>query len=294
MRRNDSMFEGRELLIEGDGVDIARALDRTGLHQLLRDHGVILLRGFDHSVDGFSSLVQRCSSRVTLDPARQFTGRNSQLVDAGLDEIGLHLENGNAPFLPEVIWFYCEIAAAKGSQTTVCDGERAMAELDSSCAEEFRERPICYERTVAEDKWKRYVSHEHGLAGGPDSAGPEHLERIESMVPGLSLRLNADHSLKYRFQTRAIHASRFSPQPAFANSLLGPSTNYEHPVITFADGAEIPADLWSEIEAATARVTRNIDWRHGDVAIIDNTRYMHGRRRIEDPARVIHNAQSYL
>ncbi len=65
-------------------------------------------------------------------------------------------------------------------------------------------------------------------------------------------------------------------------------------MITFDDGAEIPADLWSRIEAATDRVTREIDWRHGDVAVIDNTRYMHGRRRIEDPARVIHNAQSYL
>ncbi|MDZ7828931.1 MAG: TauD/TfdA family dioxygenase [Halofilum sp. (in: g-proteobacteria)] len=294
MTRTDSLYGSREIVIESDGDDLATALDSKRLHRLLDDHGVILLRGFRHDVDRFSDLVQRCSSRVTLDPARRFTGRNAQLVDAGLDEVGLHLENGNAPFLPEVIWFYCEVAAAKGSQTTVCDGEAAIDEIAPDCAAAFRERPISYERTVPGERWRRYVSHELGLAGGPESATPAHLEQIESMVPGLSFELNEDGSLKYRFRTRAVHPSRFSRNPAFANSLLGPSNNYEHPVIRFADGGKIPNAMWTDIEAATDRVTRDVDWCSGDVAIIDNTRYMHGRRRIEDPARMIHNAQSYL
>ena len=295
MIRQAPLIGSRELLVESDGADdLATAYDHDPLCTALAECGVILLRGFDHDVERFSQLVQRCSRRVTLDPARQYTGRHSQLVDAGVDEIGLHLENGNAPFLPDVIWFYCETAAASGSQTTICDGERAYERLHPATAAAFRRQPISYERTVPEDRWKRYISQEVGLADGPAGVGPGHLEQVEAMVAGLSLELLDDHSLRYRFRTPAVHASRFSDRPAFANSLLGPSTHYEAPVIRFADGSEIAAELWEDITAATDRVTSDIDWQAGDVAIIDNTRYMHGRRRILDPDRRIHNAQSYL
>lgn len=293
--RNDSIVGGRERVVESDGSDRLRdALGKGRLEDLLARHGVILLRGFEHDLDGFSDLIQRGSSRVTLDPARQYTGRHSQLVDAGYDAVGLHLENGNAPFLPDVIWFYCEVAAASGSQTTICDGERAIDHLTPATRTAFERQPVSFERTVPEAKWRQYVCKELALEGGPESAGPEHLKRIESMVPGLSFDLQNDGSLRYRFRTPAIHASRFSEAAAFANSLLGPSNNYEAPVIRFADGAEISEPLWQEIAEATDRTTWDIDWRHGDVAIIDNTRYMHGRRPIVDRARRIHNAQSYL
>lgn len=295
MMREDSIRNEREIAIESDGKDdLASALDRDQLRDRLARHGILLLRGFEHDVDRFSELVQRCSSRVTLDPARQYTGRHSQLVDAGFDEIGLHLENGNAPLLPDVIWFYCEVAAERGSQTTICDGEEAMTQLHPDTAEAFRRQPVSYERTVPADKWKRYVAKELHLADGPDAAGVTHLRKIEDQVPGLSLDLLQDGSVHYVFQCHAVHPTQFSETPAFANSLLGPSSNYEAPKIRFTDGTDIPGDTWSEIADATARVTWDIDWRAGDVAIIDNTRYMHGRRRILDRARRIHNAQSYL
>jgi alpha-ketoglutarate-dependent taurine dioxygenase len=293
--RQESIVGAREQVIESDGNDHLRdALREARLEDRLARHGVILLRGFDHDLDGFSDLVQRGSSRVTLDPARQYTGRHSQLVDAGYDAVGLHLENGNAPFLPDVIWFYCEVAASSGSQTTICDGEQAIDHLSAATRTTFERQPVSFERTVPEARWRQYVCKELGLEGGPESAGPEHLQRIESMVPGLSFDLLDDGSLRYRFRTPAIHASRFSDAPAFANSLLGPSNNYEAPVIRFADGTDIDEPLWREIAEATERATWDIDWRHGDVAIIDNTRYMHGRRPIVDHARRIHNAQSYL
>lgn len=44
----------------------------------------------------------------------------------------------------------------------------------------------------------------------------------------------------------------------------------------------------------TALVTENLDWQHGDAAVIDNTRVMHGRRAITDPDRTIYNALSYI
>jgi hypothetical protein len=86
----------------------------------------------------------------------------------------------------------------------------------------------------------------------------------------------------------------FGDRIAWANSIFGPSYNYETPRITFGDGREIPADLLDEMRGLTDELTRDIEWKNGDVVMIDNTRVMHGRRAITDPDRTIFNALSYL
>lgn len=79
--------------------------------------------------------------------------------------------------------------------------------------------------------------------------------------------------------------SRFYEVKAFANAILGPSHNYERPSYQLAGGAII-AD--GEIEAQRDQAegpTIEINWQDGEVAVIDNTRVMHGCRAIVDPER---------
>ena len=295
MINETALFGGRERMLESDGREgIADALDHASLEARLAHHGVLLLRGFSGGVLDFSELIQRCSRRVTLDPARRYTATNAQLVDAGTEAIGLHLENGNAPLLPDVIWFFCELAASAGSQTTICDGEAALSALPAAAIAALEGKPIAFERRVPEEAWKRYVIKELGLADEPAAVGRSHLERMEALSPNTRLTRLDDGAIRYRFETEAIHPTRFSSAPAFANSLLGPSNGYEPPLIEFANGTPIPDALWEAMATATESVTREVDWQTGDVVIIDNTRYMHGRRAILDDRRVIHNAQSYL
>ena len=295
MIQETSLFGGRELMMHSDGRDLMTdAFSAAELKYRLAEHGVILLRNFQGDVRTFSDLIQQCSSRVTLDPARRYTAANAQLVDAGTDAIGLHLENGNAPLLPDIIWFYCEMAATAGSQTTICDGEAALNALPSSAIESLSGHRIAFERRVPEGAWQRYVIKELGLEDDPDSIGIEHIRRIESLSPDTHLTLLDDGAIRYRFETDAIHPTQFSEALAFANSLLGPSNGYEPPTIEFADGTPIPEALWHTMAEATESVTQDVDWRSGDVVVIDNTRYMHGRRAILDDRRIIHNAQSYL
>lgn len=290
-----ALFAGREVMLESDGSDhIVNALDSASLQARLKRHGVLLLRGFSGDGQDFSELIQRCSRRVTLDPARRHTAANAQLVDAGTDAIGLHLENGNAPLLPDVIGFYCELAASAGSQTTICDGEAALSALPAEAVAAFEGKRIAFERRVPEHTWKSYAIKELDLADDPAAVGREHLARMQAVSPGTRLTLLDDGALHYRFETEAIHPTRFSSAQAFANSLLGPSNGHEPPLIEFADGTPIPDPLWAAITTATESVTHEVEWQSGDVVIIDNTRYMHGRRAILDARRIIHNAQSYL
>jgi alpha-ketoglutarate-dependent taurine dioxygenase len=264
------------------------------LLELLRPAGFLILRGFEPDIDGFSQLVRRASSRVTLDPARSFSGDVAQKVDAGFDEVGLHCENGNAPLLPHLTWFFCERAASTGSQTTVCDGHRVWDALPAAARDAFTAHDIVYTRRVDEARWKTFVAHTLGDGRSAGEVAIEDLQRIMAMSEGTTFEALDDGAIVYSFRTPAAHATLWSDRPAFANSILGPSFNYERPRIGFDDGGEIPADILAEVERVTAELTEDIDWIDGDIALIDNTRVMHGRRAIVDPDRTIYNALSYV
>ena len=57
--------------------------------------------------------------RLTYDPTRENITRQSQKVDAGTQAMGLHIENDSTPLPPDIIAFFSEKSASRGSQTTL-------------------------------------------------------------------------------------------------------------------------------------------------------------------------------
>lgn len=284
----------------GPGETLA-SIDKERLADWLGQYGYVVLRGFDCDVQAFSDLVRVHSSRISLDPARQFHDKDgkvlAQKVDAGVDAIGLHCENGNSPFWPDLCWFFCEEAPAVGSQTTVCDGAAVFRDLAPQMRAALLAQDIVYTRRVGEGLWKNYVRH--AFAAGPEAADTRAcFDRLLALVndsASTKIELNADDSVTYSFRTPAIlDRSPFSPgRPAFANSIFGPSFNYERPTITFADGTPLSDLVRASLDSVCARHTVDVGWQDNDVVVIDNARVMHGRRRIEDTRRTIYNALSY-
>ena len=52
--------------------------------------------------------------------------------------------------------------------------------------------------------------------------------------------------------------------------------------------SEISDELMDELNGIAERITTNIDWKKGDILMIDNTRIMHGRRAFKDETREIY------
>ncbi|XXX78178.1 TauD/TfdA family dioxygenase [Sorangium sp. So ce134] len=269
-------------------------LDKASVLALLADAGYILLRGYAAGLSEFSRLVRRMSDRITLDPARSLHGGVAQKVDAGVDAIGLHCENGNSPFAPHLCWFFCERAAAIGSETTVCDGHRVWDALTPAARRAFLDRDIVYSRHVEAAKWKSFVFHSLQGKKALEEITLDDLLSLADARPGTTIRACDGGSIYYEYQVPAARRTLFSDRIAFANSILGPSYNYEKPRITFADREEIPPALLGEVVRVTEAMTVDIAWQNGDVLLIDNTRVMHGRRAIVDPRRTIYNALSFI
>jgi alpha-ketoglutarate-dependent taurine dioxygenase len=287
---------GPGIIVQGQSLAQLDALNKDDILGQLKETGFILFRGFGAHIEAFSTLVQRLSTRVTLDPARAFNGQGkvAQKVDAGTDAVGLHCENGNSPFQPHLCWFFCEKAATAGSQTTVCDGIEVWNALSEEARNAFYAQPVVYSRNVEETKWKVFAQH---LIGHSKPLAQITLQDLLDQMDdpeNTTIAANPDGSIHYAYRVGAVHTTQFSDRLAFANSILGPSYNYEKPRITFADGSPLPEALLREIAEVTEAKTQNIEWQAGDIALIDNTRTMHGRRAILDADRVIYNALSYV
>jgi hypothetical protein len=247
----------------------------------LRTCGWALLRGFNTDLTVFSHLIHQFCNRLSFDPAREHSNESTQKVDAGTAAIGLHIENGNTPFPPDIVGFYSKQSAKNGSQTTLCDGVQVYQNLPKNLKQRFSNF-VTVSRKLPEDLWKSYAANEHPLLNNIHEVDRTHIEDILGIFPNHRGSLNSDGSLNYELDVSMLITSQLCNKPAFANALLGPSFHYETPCYTFADGNEISQDTKAEIAHLTEQFTIEIPWQDGDIALIDNKRVMHGRRAIVD------------
>ena len=269
-------------------------VERSELLIKLAKHGAVLLRGFDSDVNTFSSLVQAITPKTAIDPARSFFARNVQLVDSGTNEIGLHCENGTTPVVPNVVWFFCERQAVSGSQTTLCDGVAVWKLLSLEAKRLFLSNRVRFSRNVKHELWMKYVKHHFPHLSAVPEIKQEMLDDVFKAIDGSEARINADGSLFLAQSVFAAHSTFWGEVIAFANSLFTPSHNYEAPKICFENGESIPEWLLIEARSKSELMTTEIPWETGDIVLIDNTRVMHGRRKIRDPNRKLFTALGFL
>lgn len=266
----------------GEGINNNTLI--ADVNNSLKEQGYVLLRDFDSGVENFSQLIGCLVERLTLDPARQFVGKNTQKVDAGYDEIGLHIENGNTPFPPDVVAFLSVKSASIGSQTTVCDGAELLKNMPLNYRQLFSQN-ITVSRTLPEKLWKTYVANELSDINSSEEVTTAHLEKILALSNNHQSKLNDDGTLLFNLEVAPILSGNYANIPAFANAILGPSINYQKPIYSFADGSLIDDTLINEIARLAENFTLEIPWQDGDIAVIDNKRVMHGRRKIKDKKR---------
>ena len=115
------------------------------------------------------------------------------------------------------------------------------------------------------------------------------LDQVTEELLTMMLSKNKATNKSYLDEKKVLHSclevspiieSRFSSLKSFANSILGPSFNYETPVFTYANGEVISQTIRIELEKLCEDFTHEIQWQDGDIVVIDNTRVMHGRREI--------------
>jgi hypothetical protein len=241
--------------------------------------GALLLRGFSLDFDGFRKLTDRyCSASVFNEsPGREVLdeGRNIQTVNLGSEAFPLHPELSREPWKPDIAFFWCMHAPSLGGETTVCDGVELVKNLAPEAKAAFAARRLRYTKSVPLETLQYWLK-----TAEPTDA------QIRNPPPSCPFEFhNVGGRLLQSFTRPALFKPMFTEDLAFGNFLMfGRYARGMRRFPTFENGEIVSDDLLGHVREVSGRLTSPIQWVSGDVAILDNTRFMHGRNPITNVA----------
>lgn len=279
------------VLIEPEGEAGILSLDTLTIAALYRRHGALLLRGFGADVDAFrrfarqfcsTSVVNESPGRAPIDPASQIFS-----VNAGVEAFALHPELSRVPWKPDAAFFACLSTLDGDGATTICDGIELARALPDEVRMAIEGRRLCY----ATPAWPSVLEYWLGTATPSDAL-------LNAPPAGCPYRFARDRQGQFiRYFTRpALHKPMFADELAFGNFLLFARFNNNLRDFPLLDDLSPVPEAWLQaIKAAGDATMVTIDWRFGDVLMLDNTRFMHGRTAIREPdKRLIATYFGYL
>jgi hypothetical protein len=287
---SEPIGDGTTRLVRGTGrqaVDLFE-LPRDEIKELFKAAGALVFRGFDvepRRMHRFAELFSSRFNRDRLRPPVPGSDGYVQTVTEGMGYVEPHSEQANSPFRPDAIWFCCETPAADGGETLLWDGVRLWERLDPSLKALFSAKRLRFFQRYEPDRWQLFLGEGAMLADA---------ERALSGIDGVSYFVNESQSIYLEYVCPAVVKTRYGNRDAFVNSLLSERRNTLGDLMAFADGAPIADSIVEQIEAAMAGLTEELAWEPGDLAFIDNTRFMHGRNAYTDVNRRIFSSLSFL
>ena len=190
------------------------------------------------------------------------------------------------PWNADAAFFACLSAPSRGGATTICDGVELVRALPEEVRCGLDGRRLLYVKPT----WPGLLEY---WLGTPEPSD----EQLANPPESCPYRFRRFGEEVVRFFTRpALHRPMFIDAPAFGNFLLFARFNNkrpDHPLLD--DGRQVPEAWLQAIKAAGDRLAVEVAWQPGDVLMLDNTRFMHGRTAILDAGeRLIATFFGYL
>ena len=277
---------------------ITDRLDPVVVHDF-QEVGAVLIRRPGTTEEMFvefgDAFVDCIRHHATGTPERDTVRAEKYLstVNKGRDSIPLHREASYLPERPDVLLFYCVRPSLVGGQTTLCDGVSLLKALPGAVrfyVEDGAGAGLVWTWTLPPQRWQAWFD---------TTSSTRVLERIARLSEKLepweyaSVEFDDDH-LKGIFRTRSVIPTCFGNEVSFCNSVLayydrapGPHVAKHLYGVTLSDGSPFPEDILSTIRILAERLTCEVTWQAGDILMVDNSRWMHGRRPVTDPDRRI-------
>jgi hypothetical protein len=237
--------------------------DSKMFKSLLKEHGLVLARGFSITLEEF----YRFTDRVAGGQHRDVVETHHQLY--------YHGESYYQPDHPDVLWFYCEKPADKGGETKFCDGIQVALKLSASTRKYFSENSLVYDATLTPEFYRGYMH-----LSGPEQAAAWLTDNLK-----LECKIDGDCVLA-TYAHNAIRKTRWGEKDAFVNTLL----HAVDPVMCVQQGyrlsTRVPEEILSEVREVTEKLTILVPWLANDFVAVDNSRFMHGRNSFEGERRI--------
>jgi hypothetical protein len=269
--------------------------------------GAALFRGFDvGSPEAFRKVaraaVGKLGNYVGGDAPRSAVAE--QVYDATSfpppHDLPLHNELSYAGAWPSRLAFCAITPALWGGQTTVASGRDIYASMNDRVRRRFAALGVTYLQHLRDE----------GTAG----AGKSWQETFETRSRAAVERMCVSQGVDFEWTTLGLHTSRTNP--AIRSDVWSGCTYWfnqadlwhaEFDVLKdraerssridllrqlgshalFGDGSEIPIEHLEEVRRVYRRCEVPIDWRGGDILVINNLNMLHGRRAYSGDRRIL-------
>jgi alpha-ketoglutarate-dependent taurine dioxygenase len=275
------------------------------LRRLYAVHGAVLLRGFHvDGAAGFDAFVRRFARRPAqyrepATPRSHVLGNVFTSTEYPSDQtIPLHNENSHCLAWPMTIMFFCEMPAETLGATPIADCGGVLRRLEGATRVGFERRKIRYTRWFGGGlgfSWQKVF----GVSTRAEVDAYCDENRMQAIWSGERLTVTYVRDAIHRHPVSAEqlwfnHGLFFNPVslPEALRlelaELQAQGAVDELPYDTsYGDGSPFEAMTLQEIRAAYAAETRTFAWRAGDVLVLDNMRFAHGRQPYTGRRRVL-------
>jgi len=278
------------------GNEDLSSLGKHDVLQYLDDSGVILFRGLDFSLESFESFSRfYCNDFHSVGTRVKFRkyngdGFSTEVFRNNFSLLG-HSEGTYRPWPPppELCFFYCVTPpSVAGGETTLIDGLEFYDRLPIDLRARLMESGVIYQSHWEPARWQTEF--------GVDST--DELKQLLCKFSAVEFRLENDN-LNIRYKADAFQQT-YPGKPAFANAILAHLPNVNHPnhqnnkvyskpdnQVFFGNGEKITDHVINLLLDIHDDILLAHRWQTGDLLLIDNTRFMHGRRMTVAPCERI-------
>ncbi|EPJ97838.1 non-ribosomal peptide synthetase [Pseudomonas sp. CFII68] len=293
------------LLIQLRDRELAPAIwaqaNREKVESWLREHGGILLRGFDLPTPAaFEAFCQALCPQLYGqygDLPKEEGGKNIyKSTPYPKDRMILfHNESAHQHRWPRRQWFYCQTPATSGGATPIVDSRQVYRELPTWLQANLRRKQLMYVRnfsTSLDVSWQHFFQTQER----------EQVERI-CRESNIDFEWRGANDLHTRQVCPAVILHPLTGEESFFNQI-----QLYHPAfldadvreqflrdgatamprqVFYGDGSELEPSAIEAINAAYDRCAVRFDWQQGDVVMLDNMLAAHARDPFEGERKIV-------
>lgn len=287
------------------GLSLAESVreGHADVRKVLRSHGSILFRGWGIlTAEAFSNVVA-ASGGARMPYEHHSTPRKEiqSLVYTSTEvskerSIPIHNEMAYSARWPQLLWFGCLSTASLGGATPIAEMANVLRDIPAALEDRVASRKLQYVRTYHDDIGQSWRDAFPGMdrpevdayCGREGTAaswlGTDRL-RTSRVCDGIREHPHTKTRLWFN-QLLVFHASSLPVAIRHALvSLVGADKLPRN--VLYGDGEPISDEDVQVVREICDYHTLTFAWHPGDVLVLDNMRWAHGRQPFEGPRRVV-------